>query len=385
MATLIGHEAAEIATELALDPALKLPKTDSVNAYLLSRDNLDPIPDYLRGLAPNVYNRVSVGEKTYQFSIIDLNDDRLYLVFDTSGISKQRTILLILLIGGGLLSTGIMVISGFWLFKKYLLPVSNLASELADFNPGDRKVRLGGKYQGYEVGMIARSFDEFMSRMDDFVEREQSFTAAVSHELRTPVSVISTATDLLELRGIEDKQKGPISRIKSSTRYMAKVIESLLFFARNTNEALEKTLPEMSLHEIFSDVMKLYEAPASDKKLTLKYKCKSRIKVRMSENHLEIILGNLIRNAIDNTDSGEIKVSLFENGFSVIDTGYGIDADEIDLIAKLNYHGQYSQGSGLGLYLVSNICNIYGLTLEIESTVGKGSEFKVIFPESLIS
>ena len=64
----------------------------------------------------------------------------------------------------------------------------------------------------------------------------------------------------------------------------------------------------------------------------------------MSENHLEIILGNLIRNAIDNTDSGEVKVSLFENGFSVKDTGFGIEAEEIDLIVKLNYHGSNSQG-----------------------------------------
>ena len=178
-----------------------MPKTLSVNAYLLSRDNLEPIPDYLKGLSPNVYNRVSVGEKTYQFTIIDLNDDRLYLAFDTTDISRLRMTLLIMLVAGGVLSTCVMVISGFWLFKKYLLPVSNLAVELASLGPDDLNTRFEEKYLGYEVETIARSFDGFMHRMDEFVEREQSFTEAISHELRTPIAVVTTATDLLELRG----------------------------------------------------------------------------------------------------------------------------------------------------------------------------------------
>jgi hypothetical protein len=63
LGTLVGHEADELVTELARDPAARMPKTASVNAYLLSRDQSEPIPDYLKGLAPNVYNRVSVGEK----------------------------------------------------------------------------------------------------------------------------------------------------------------------------------------------------------------------------------------------------------------------------------------------------------------------------------
>lgn len=156
---------------------------------------------------------------------------------------------------------------------------------------------------------------------------------------------------------------------------MFKVIESLLFFARNTNQAIEKTLPEICLHEIFSDVMTQYNGLAEDKKLTLKFKNKSRIKARISENHVEIILGNLIRNAIDNTDDGEVQVTLLAKGFSVRDTGHGIEVDEINQIVKLKYHSPDSQGCGLGLYLVKNICNIYGLKLKIKSTVGEGSEF----------
>jgi signal transduction histidine kinase len=385
LGTLIGHEADELLTELALDPEAKMPRTASVNAYLRSRSRLDPIPDYLGTLQPNVYNEIPVGENTYQALILDINDDRLYLAFDTTGISQHRSTLLFLLAGGGLISTIVLVISGIWLFRQFFLPVSRLAEEVANLNPSDRKVPIQAKFRHYEVGLIAQAIDEFMGRLDEYVEREQSFTAAISHELRTPISVIVTATDLLELKGIADKQKGAFDRIKSSTSYMSKVIETLLFFARNTLDTVEKTVPVINPNEIFLNILKQYEEQASKKKLVLLYKKKSSIKVRMSENHLEIVLGNLIRNAIDHTDNGEIKVTLFDNGFSVEDTGAGIEADEINLIVKLSYHSADSRGCGLGLYLVTNICNIYGLRLEIESEVGDGSKFSIIFPEDIIS
>jgi signal transduction histidine kinase len=385
LSTLVGHELEEVVSELAIDSELKMPRTASVNAYLLSRESSDPIPEFLKELSSNVHWDIRVGEKAYVVAIADLADDRIYLTFDTTDLSKQRKSLMFLHIAGGVITTLMIIISGFWLFRRFLLPVSNLAEEVASIDPNERNIRIGKHYRGYEVGLIARSIDQLLDKLDDFVEREQSFTAAVSHEFRTPISVITTATDLLELKGVADTQKGAIDRIKSSTNYMGKVIDSLLFFARNTLNVVEKTLPMISLNEIFLDTLKQYEGAASEKKLALRYKKKSNTKVRISENHLEIMLSNLTRNAIANTDEGKVNVVLFDNGFSVTDTGSGIEADEIDSIVERNYHNSDSSGCGLGLYLVKNICNIYGLKLEIESTIGEGSKFTVIFPEHIVS
>jgi len=383
LATLLGHEIDELVVELSLDPGTKMPDTASVKAFLLSRAHLKPIPDYLRELRADVYNEISVGDKTFEIAVIDLNDDRLYLSFDTTGISRYQSILLAMLIGGGFLSTLVLVISGFWLFRKFLLPISHLAHEVSSIDPEDRKLHIEDKYRDYEVGMIAHSIDEYLSKLDDFVEREQSFTAAVSHELRTPVSVIITATDLLEAKGITEEQGGVINRIKESTTYMRDVIEALLFFARDTRKLVEKTLPEISLDKIFLKILENHKELASEKKLDLLFSRKVRLNVRMPESHMEIILGNLIRNAIANTDAGEVKVTLFENKFSVKDTGRGIEADDIDLIVQRDHRSPDSSGNGFGLYLVEKLCDIYGLKLEVESTVGKGSNFIVYFPENM--
>ena len=383
LATLLGHELEELVVDLSIDPEVAMPDTASVKAYLLSRQQTRPIPGYLYNLSSNVYHKLPVEEKVFQVAVVDLGDDRMYLSFDITTLEQHQGSLLNLIIGAGLFSTFILVMSGLWLLRKFLLPISNLADEVASISPTDRNFRFEKKYHDYEVGIIAHSIDQFLVRMDAFVEREQSFTAAVSHELRTPVTVIATATDLLELKGVSSEQKVVIGRIRDSTTYMGNVIEALLFFARDSHQVMEKTLPEIHLHKVFQTVLEGYHEAVSEKKLELVFKRKAKLNVRMAESHLEIILGNLIRNAIANTESGEITVTLFENGFSVEDSGRGIDPNEIEHIVKLNYHSLDSHGFGLGLYLVKNICDIYGLELEIDSTVDKGSRFAIYFPDKV--
>ena len=133
---------------------------------------------------------------------------------------------------------------------------------------------------------------------------------------------------------------------------------------------------------MFFEVLKSHEEQAALKKIELRFKGKSSTKVRAVDNHLEIVLSNLIQNAINSTNQGEVKVTLFENGFMVEDTGKGINPEEIQHIVKRNYHSPNSTGNGLGLFLVKHICEIYDFKLEIESELGEGSRFSVIFDQT---
>jgi signal transduction histidine kinase len=384
MGTLVGHEVDEMVTLLAANPDEPMPRTVSVNGYMLNRDHDKPVPEYLRNLEPNIYRHLRVGDKTLMAAVIQLPNDRLYLEFDITSVGAYRTMFLTLLIGGGIIAAIVLIISGIWLSKKFIAPIGDLANDLTDISPDTRNVRISDKYKGYEVGVIAESIDEYLARLDEFVEREQSFTAAVSHELRTPVAVIASSTDLLELKGISPDQAGAIGRIKKSTNYMAKVIESLLLFIRNTRDAFEETMPEISLKPMFKDIMREYRQEATSKGIKLILKCKAEVRIRMSENHLEIIVGNLIRNALANTDQGEIQVSIGSNYFSVKDSGRGIEASKIENIVQLNYRDKNSLGHGVGLYLVTNICQYYGLKLNIKSKLGQGSEFLISFSDKVM-
>ncbi len=383
--TLLGHEVSEMVVELQHDPNIRMPKSASIQAYRLSEENTIPIPQYLKELDYDTYVKVKSEDRSYHATVVDLFNDRIYISFDTTDINKTLALLETILIGGGFIFVILMFVSWFWLTRKFVVPVSMLAEEVATLDPNVRNIRIEEAYKDYEVGIIAQSFDQFLIRMDEFVEREQSFSAAISHELRTPVSVIATALDLLELDGVTEQQQEVINRIRSSTSYMHKMIESLLFFARNSGEKYEPSLIEISLREVFEETLTQYKDQARIKKLDLSLDVEFDTKVRIEENHIQIILGNLIQNAINNTTVGTIKVVLKQDGFCVIDTGHGIGSNEIDLVVECCYHGPDSNGCGLGLYLVMKVCKIHGLDLKIDSQLGQGSSFCVIFPQHLVA
>lgn len=385
LATLVGHELDELITEIIDDPNLKMPKTASMHAYLFSRESITPIPEYLKNLDSNVHNEVKVDDKIYHVAIVDLHNDRIYLSFEVTELHRYRQLLTYLLIGGGLIAVLIITITGVWLTKKFLLPVSDLAREVAALKPNERRISIGEKYKDYEVGIIAQSFDQFMDKMDDFVEREQSFTAAISHELRTPVSVIGTSVDVLEQKGIPDNQASIMNRIKVSVDYMTQVIESLLFFARHYHEKVDFSIPALDLNDVANQVLKQYEGIAKDKGLSLKINSHHNSRVRVLANHVDIVLGNLVRNAINFTDDGEVVISLDKDGFSVSDTGCGLSDIKIAQIKKRCDEQPVFEVSGWGFYLITNICRYYGLKLDIKSTLGKGSTFMIHFPENMIA
>ncbi len=382
--TLLGHEASEMVVELQHNPDIPMPRSASIQAYRLSEDNTIPIPQYLKKLDYDGYVKVEHQDRSHHATVVDLLDDRIYISFDTTDINKTLALLQAILIGGGFIFVILIFASWFWLTKKFVVPVSTLAEEVASLDPNVRNIRIEEGYKDYEVGIIAQSFDQFLIRMDEFVEREQSFSAAISHELRTPVSVIATALDLLELDGVTEQQQGVINRIRFSTNYMQKMIESLLFFARNSDEKLAISLKKISLKEVFEETLTQYKDQASIKKLDLLLEVEFDTEIRMVENHIQIILGNLIQNAINNTTVGSIQVVLKQDGFCVIDTGHGIGSNETDLVVERCYHGPDSDGCGLGLYLVMKVCKVHGLDLKIDSQLGQGSSFCVTFPRQLI-
>ncbi|MBC8210171.1 MAG: HAMP domain-containing histidine kinase [Gammaproteobacteria bacterium] len=379
--TLSGHEIDEILIAFDTEDEIKMPNTAAMKGFLLSQQQKIPIPDFLKRLEPGVYNDIRDGDRIHHVTVMEIQSDRLYLYFDVTHISSYSTILLMLLIGGGVLSSAVLVFSGLWFSRKFLQPVSSLAEQMANINPTDRNVRFEQQYGDYEVGLIARAMDQFMDRMDDFVEREQSFTSAVSHELRTPVTVLATATELLEMdEQLSERQHATLKRMKKTTRQMSETIESLLFFARHERDTFDNTIPPISVNALFNELIEEYQRRAQDKKLTVELRPHAELLVKIPESHLTIMVGNLVQNAINHVQQGCIYINILPNGFSVEDSGEGIPGEEIEHIIKRGYHSPDSPGCGLGLYLVTSLCRHYELKFEIFSTPGTGSIFSIHFP-----
>jgi signal transduction histidine kinase len=94
---------------------------------------------------------------------------------------------------------------------------------------------------------------------------------------------------------------------------------------------------------------------------------------------LEVVIGNLVRNAFSYTKSGKVKIRLESNRFIVSDTGIGIHDDELNKIFLPHYRGETSSGAGVGLSLVKRICDRYHWRIKFLSQKTQGTTAEVVF------
>jgi signal transduction histidine kinase len=89
------------------------------------------------------------------------------------------------------------------------------------------------------------------------------------------------------------------------------------------------------------------------------------------------VVNNLLLNAVNFTQSGSVNVKLTPGELTVRDTGIGIPPQDLSRIFERRYRGSQSRGLGLGLYLVSRICERLGWVIETESAEGQGTTFRI--------
>jgi len=93
----------------------------------------------------------------------------------------------------------------------------------------------------------------------------------------------------------------------------------------------------------------------------------------------QIALTNLIRNALQSTPNGNIAVDVRMDRVVVSDTGVGIAAKDLRTVTQPHVRGSGSEGFGLGLSIVSRLCDRFGWLLDIQSVVGSGTTVQLIF------
>ncbi len=244
-------------------------------------------------------------------------------------------------------------------------------------------------------GMLAVFFDVTDIRRLESLRRD--FVANVSHELRTPVTAIFSAAETMEMVLEKDPESSKrfLAIIERNAARLQRLIEDLLDLSRIESREL-RLRPERFAFEAFAlHVLGMFRDRADKRHITLKLVPPSGVELETDRRALEQVLTNLIDNAVKYCPEGSTvtlraqSVSLPFPGvtLSVEDDGAGIEEKHLSRLFERFYRVDAGRsremgGTGLGLAIVKHVVEAMGGTIEVASTVGKGTTFHVCIPHA---
>ena len=282
---------------------------------------------------------------------------------------------------------------GYFLTKKLLAPVDEMAEKARKIGEENLKERLPVTNPDDELGNLARAFNEMLERIEKSFERLKQFTSDAAHELRTPLTAIRSIGEV-GLQNYKDAKhyREVIGSMLEENIRLTRLVDNLLFLSRADSKTLKKHATRFNLISFVRETVEFIQALAEEKNQTIKIESKIEIKITADKTLLKQALLNLLDNAIKYSPPGSkitVKIT-FENGEAVIavnDAGQGIPKEHIGKIFERFYRVDKGRsrelgGSGLGLAIARWAITAQGGRLSVESQVGKGSSFKIFMPLS---
>ncbi|MFN8563888.1 MAG: ATP-binding protein [Anaerolineae bacterium] len=232
-------------------------------------------------------------------------------------------------------------------------------------------------------------------RLELAVEEERlasfkEFLSTISHDLKTPMTVILTGLELLERIEDPEHRKEKLAHIGQEMALLQTYIDDLLVLTR-LDRLPDLTFVPLNVNRLLHDA-ETHVAPAAvEKGIVLRLRANAGLPAILGhERDIYRAMTNLIENAIHYTHAGgSVTVSARSDDSDVVievaDTGIGIDPAEVDRVFERFYRSRQAQdmrsnGTGLGLAIVKRIIEVHAGAIEVESTPGVGTTFRIRLP-----
>ena len=382
---LVG-EAAHFWTRYQQNPDFPTPDTLNLKGYLAVDNGFANIPEPFQQKLPGYFRADFNGRKPIVY-IEDHGSTRLYLVFDEEQVAN-----LAFYFGVVPLSLVLLLIYLFaWLSyrqsRNAISPVIKLAYIVEQFD--FRRQSLAQldlnelrRTSDSDVIKLIDALDHFTERLEQFIQREKNFTRDASHELRTPLAVIKSSLALLQKRSdFLPNENQSIARIDHTLRDMESLIETLLLLAREESSPLPEE--DVLINDLLIMLMEQVNQAIVNDKVSLEIEQNCLLLIPAVEKVLAILFSNLLRNAFIYTRQGVISITIGDRQVSISDTGIGMSQHQLEHVFEPFYRAHAdSNGHGLGLTIVTQLCNRYGWKLKIRSKQGEGTRITVVFPKA---
>jgi signal transduction histidine kinase len=305
-----------------------------------------------------------------------------------------------LLVAAGLIAglTGaVLLFSG--LIASMRRPLEELVDAAGRLAGGERsaRVEVGGLSETATLGAafneMADELEREASQRDQLDRLKDEFVLTASHELRSPLTSVQGFAELLMLErdSLSPKQVETVEIILDNCRHLARLLNDLLDLARSDAGRLAIKPRPTAIEPLIEDAVRTMRAQteSSDQRLTQQVDPGLPL-VDVEPDRIRQILINLLTNAHEYSPQGAsigVTVRLAGTGveIAVTDDGPGIPENQLEHIFERFTRGdagltQRVGGTGLGLAISKSLVELHGGTIEVDSTVGVGSSFRVRLP-----
>ncbi|QDI02556.1 HAMP domain-containing histidine kinase [Xanthomonas cerealis pv. cerealis] len=349
-----------------------------IRAFVFTRDKFDRVrqerPDWAR-LPNGNHNIVGLDEHgdpfAYKLAVRKTQSEWFFLAYDMTQTLRSEVQLKRALLLSVLVFSVLSLVIGWWSASRVMRPVSDLAARLRAYRGSSDPKPLAPHFPDDEVGQLAEALDDYSARLTEVVQRDREFNADVSHELRTPLAVIRGATELLLTRpNLDEKVLQRLQRIQRAEQQCSDLIGSLLLLSRN-----ERGQGHSNVAKVAEQLIESHRAQLGGKPLQLLLEGERDLLIDAPESALSVALGNLIGNAVKYTQEGQVVVRVLSDAVQVIDSGPGLSEEDAAKLFQRGYrgtHAGHSQGGGIGLSIVSRLCDLYGWQVNVRPGASKG-------------
>ncbi len=288
-------------------------------------------------------------------------------------------------------------IASYFFAKFQVNRINRIRSATHKVAKGDFTIQLENKEMD-EFDDLAADFNSMVDSLksaQEEIERQENrrrqFMADAAHEMRTPLTTINGLLEGIEHDMIPENQKQrSIQLMQNETRRLIRLVNENLDYEkiRSNQIVLQKQL--FNAYEALEMIVEQLKGKANDSGNELVLECPTDLMLFADYDRFSQIIVNIIQNAIQFTDNGEISIigyaSENETILKIKDSGIGMSAEEVESIWERYYKADSSRKntkygeSGLGLAIVQQLVNLHDASVTVESVSGEGTTFTLIFP-----
>ncbi len=365
----------------------QLPDTNNLTAYLAEDGDTSTVPAWLRDEQPGFRRGHRQDDSSPVVHVSERDGDRLYLVFDEMQVSSLAWYFGIAPLTGVLLLIYLLTWVGYVMSRRAVSTVVQLADAVRNYDFRSGKLEElseadFGEATDTETLALIKAFNQFIHRLESFIQRERNFTRNASHELRTPLAVLRSNLGLLAKQSDPEARAKTVDRMNRTVRDMEALVETLLILARESESRLNWS--SVVLNDLLADLLDQFASTIDRPEVETSVRANGLLEISAPERVLAIVFTNLLRNALSYTEKGHVHVLIDRNGVTVQDSGCGMSEADLERMFEPFYrgHDRSNEGYGLGLSIVRRLCDRFGWHLHADSELGAGTEIRVEFPQA---